>query len=82
MSCIFCNKPADNPLGVRLRKPPRLKAIFAPNLGAFVCRDCAAGGITFEIRMTRRNDGKVETRTTAGGASVVRVTPIDRTKLP
>jgi hypothetical protein len=82
MACIIdgCKNPAEHNLGIRLRRP-NTKAIWAPNLDAFVCDDHAARGLKIEIILMPTGTGEIETEVRSQGGKRVaqRKTPIRKT---
>ena len=80
-----CGKPAPNSFSVRLRKPKKRNAVWAPE-SAYMCDEHARLGWHVEVKMTPLDEGHSHLLATdvmiAGGASQKRITFIDSTKKP
>ena len=80
MRCIFegCDNTGVHILGVRLRRPVVLTAIWAPNTNALVCDYHANRGMRITVQLESIEDRVVETRVHSVGPSIVtRTTDID-----
>lgn len=72
-TCIAagCGKQAANQLGLRLRKPWPRKAVWAPDIGAYLCKDHAEAGGTFVIEcQPPAQNGRVDVTVTVGGNQI------------
>lgn len=79
-TCIIagCDQPARNNLGVRCRKPTT-RAVWAPNLDAFLCKKHAEAGVDITLSVEAATHGRVDATVVSGGAQVgERTTPIRR----
>jgi hypothetical protein len=73
-----CTNQARNYLGLRLRKPST-RAVWAPNIDAFLCREHAERGGKFSIEFEPGSSGTVEIEVDCAGNRIAsRTTPIQR----
>jgi hypothetical protein len=73
-----CTETARNQLGIRLRKPST-RAVYAPNLDAYLCKGHAEAGGTYEINFDPGTVQTVDASVFCGGQQVTnRVTPIKK----
>jgi len=66
---VGCTNDALNYLGVRLRKPST-RAVWAPDLDAFLCKEHAEAGGMFGITFEPGSGGMVTFTVRAGGQLV------------
>jgi hypothetical protein len=73
-----CPKPAVNKLGLRLRKPGIRRAVWAPDVEAYLCKEHAEDGGDFVIEYRPSTSPKTVDITVQSGAAVVtnRKTPV------
>ena len=79
MKCVIanCGNHAVNYFGVRLRYPPKGKAWWAPNTGAYVCNMHAKQGMKITVELEETLTKSIETQVSGvGTAAIVRKTPI------
>ena len=66
-----CNKPALNKLGLRLRKPGIRKAVWAPDVEAYLCREHAEAGGAFRVEyQPTGTPGVVDISVDSGGQTI------------
>lgn len=60
--CIICGEHGPISLGIRARYS-NTNAVWAPNLDAYLCGECANAGVNVEIGIRATSDGRVTTLT-------------------
>ena len=70
--CLVCGDRAPHALGIRLRRPDQ-SAIWAPNLGAFLCDLHARSGCVVAVVYRETTTGRVQATVTSDGGVVGRV---------
>jgi hypothetical protein len=70
-NCMACGQPALNQLGLRLRKPWPRKAVWSPDVAAFLCRKHAEAGGVFKIEyLSPVNTNTVDIEVSHAGQNV------------
>ena len=74
MPCIVegCQNPAPHQVGVRLRKPGKRNAVWAPETHAMVCDEHAIAGFKITVVMVPTTTGNIDTDVSSSGRSVTR----------
>ena len=71
-NCLFCGRPADKIIGLRLRRQlEKGNAIWSPDTDAYLCDEHAASGYDVDITFTPRNDRTVHTVVKDGNGNQV-----------
>ena len=60
--CLVCGDYGSIALGIRARYE-NTNAVWAPNLDAYLCEDCALSGCVIELTYRQTSDGRVRVRT-------------------
>ena len=83
MPCIFegCEEPGRHILGVRLRRPEDLTAVWAPNTNALICDHHAGRGMRIVIELESLDNRVIETTVQSVAVRTARRTT-DITQLP
>lgn len=70
-SCLFCGDHTGEmvALGIRARYA-NTNAIWAPNLSAYLCANCARSGCRITVDLEPTTDGRVTTTTTGPRGSI------------